>query len=83
MKEVKTEDGAVKKRVFYTTWSESAVYLVDKLTYTEEQYFPKHASHREGPSGAVREVIHPHAISHRELLPFRGKRTKVTIEILE
>lgn len=80
MKELKGKDGRVKKRVFETLWSRSSVYLTDRVTFQEEQFF--NVNPNAGASRELREIVHPYAISYHDLAPFLGKKTRVTIEVI-
>lgn len=61
------------KKTFVTYWSKDFV-VADKLT--NENFY-------EETRGSVKAAITPEDIPYLQLLSFLGKKTKVTIEVLE
>lgn len=74
---------ASTKKEFVTEWFERKLVVdngvIDSLALPRSFYL----GGRANQSGRLIEFILPESIYYWDLLPFRGKRTKVTIEVIE
>lgn len=70
-----------KKLVVETEWSTAQVYIVNGVRFDQEKFFQAKKQASSGRA-SLSELIQPDELGYLDLLPFLGKRTRITIEVL-